>query len=141
MGEFEDDEPSEDEWDEWDMDVEADYEEPGDADFEDCGWKNLLKHKGKEETDLPHDEAPYAEPGDSDFEDRPWKDLLGKGKTHNDDLPADDSESQLSDGASDEAANTEKAELSADDEDPPTMHKIGRAIMEQTGLAMSDLPE
>ena len=97
MGDFEDYELSEDEWDEWDMDVEEAYEEAGDADFEDCSWKDLLKEARNKENDLPPDEALYDEAEDTDFEDRSWKELLAKAKPTCDDLPADEAESPLSD--------------------------------------------
>ena len=139
MGDLEDHDPSEDEWDEWDMDVEEAYEEAGDADFEDCSWKDALKEARSKENDLPQDEALYDEAEDADFEDFSWKDLVAKGTQTNDDLPADDANSQLSD--SDDAASTEKKDLSTDEEEPPEMRKIGKAMMEARGTAMSDLPD
>ena len=121
------------------MEIEADYEEPGDADFEDCSWKNLFKQKGNKETDLPKDDAHYDEAEDADFEDRPWKELLAKAKPTCDDLPTDEAESPLSDR--DETATTDTEDLSTEEEEPPTMHKLGKAMMAERGTAMSDLPE
>ena len=160
IGDFEDYEPSDDEWDDWDMDVEqayeeagdadyedwderdmdveSDYDEPGDADFEDRGWKNLLNHKENEKTDLPKDNAHYDEPEDADFDDRPWKELLAKAKTTCEDLPEDGADSPLSDR--DETATTDEEDLSTEEGEPPTMHKLGKAMMAERGTAMSDLP-
>ena len=62
---------------------------------------------------------------------------MAKGKQTNDDLPADDADSPLSDR--DEAANTDQEDLSTDEEEPPEMHKIGKAMMAASGTAMSSI--
>ena len=140
MGDFEDYEPSDDEWDEWDLGVEEAYEEAGDDDFEDCSWKDLLKSARDIENDLPDHDTDYAEPGDGDFDDSSWKDILANRQQHNEDLPSDDAESHLSESASKDEAQNEEDDLSEDDEDPPELHKLACAMMAQSGSAMSDLP-
>jgi len=121
--------------------VEEAYEEAGDDDFEDSSWKDLLRSARDRENDLPDEDANYDEAGDSDFEDLSWKELLAKGMQNNDDLPNDDAESHLSENAGEDEAINQKDDLSEDDEDPPELHKLARAMMEQRGSAMSDLPE
>ena len=142
MGDFEDYDPSEDEWDEWDMGVEEAYEEAGDDDFEDSSWKDLLRSARDKENDLPEANDTYDDPGDSDFEDFSWKELLAKGTNKNEDLPSDDTESHLSENGGEDDTMNQNEDLSGDDEDPPEMHKLAKAMMQQRGSSpISDLPE
>ena len=150
VGEFEDYEPSEDEPDEWDLEVEAAYEEAGDADWEDSEWKDLLKNARERENDLPDEADAYDTAGDNDWEDATWKELLNKGVKENKDLPSESEEENdppneadaydaAGDNDWDEQMMTNKT-LSEGEEDPPTMHKVAKAMMKGRS-EMTDLPE
>ena len=125
------------------MEVEEAYEEAGDDDFEDSSsWKDLLRMARDKENDLPEANDAYDGPGDSDFEDCSWKELLAKGTNKNEDLPSDDTESHLSENGGEDDTMNQNEDLSGDDEDPPEMHKLAKAMMQQRGSSpISDLPE
>ena len=94
------------------------------------------------ENDLPEANDAYDGPGDSDFEDFSWKELLARGPKKNEDLPSDDSESHLSENGGEAETMNQNDDLSGDDEDPPEMHKLAKAMMKHGGSsAISDLPE